>query len=174
MSDIDDAKAICNQLQQLSIEAGRGEWVRDATEYVHAAAIDGAPHNSGYLRSNIFYDVEQGEDETVTGLVYTNVEYANYVELGTGPRGAAEHSGISPEAHPAYTMSPWWIHESQLDIGVAEMYHWPFIDTKEGRFYKCSGQPAQPFLYPALKDNVDTVVKIANEGLEKVMEELEE
>ena len=69
-------------------------------------------------------------------------------------------------------MEPWWIHESDLDVGVAEMYHWPYIDTPDGRFYKCSGQPARPFMYPALKDNEDEVIRIMNSDIEKVLKKV--
>ena len=85
-------------------------------------------------------------DDRVIGTVYTNKAYAMYVEMGTGPKGAANHAGISPVASPAYTMSPWWIHESQVDKEAAEEYHWFYLDTPDGRFYQCTGQSAQPFM----------------------------
>ena len=56
------------------------------------------------------------------------------MELGTGPKGAQEHSGISPNVTPSYVNSPWWIHESQIDIDLAEKYNWFSIDTKDGKF----------------------------------------
>ena len=31
--------------------------------------------------------------------------------------------------------------------------------TPQGRFYQCTGQPAHPFLYPALHDNEDKILK---------------
>ena len=106
--------------------------------------------------------METAEEGTI-GAVYTNKKYGPYVELGTGPRGEADHAGISPLVTPAYSQSPWWIHESQIDAKIAEKYHWFYIDTPEGRFYQCSGQPAQPFLYPALKNNEERVTRnIAN------------
>ena len=46
----------------------------------------------------------------------------------------------------------------------------PYIDTPEGRFYKCSGQPAQPFLYPALKDNEKEVLGIMQKEINKILE----
>lgn len=112
----------------------------------------------GELRNSIRTMAER-MDDTVTGTVYTNKAYASYVEFGTGPTGAANHEGISPAVNPSYTMTPWWIHESQIDAETAETCRWPHIDTPNGRFYKCTGQAAQPFMYPALKNNEDKAVK---------------
>lgn len=116
------------------------------------------PVSHGELRRSIRTATEQQEDRVI-GTIYTNKKYAQYVEFGTGPKGEASHTGISPEVTPVYSQSPWWIHESQVDKEAAETYHWFFIDTKEGRFYQVSGQPAQPFLYPALKNNEDRVTR---------------
>lgn len=114
--------------------------------------------DNGELRQSIKTRVEVEEDRTV-GIVYTNKSYAPYVEFGTGPKGEANHVGISPEVTPVYSQSLWWIHESQIDADVAEKYHWFYIETPDGRFYQCSGQAAQPFMYPALKNNEDRAVR---------------
>lgn len=67
------------------------------------------------------------------------------------------------------SQSPWWIHESQIDKGLAEKYHWFYIDTKDGRFYQCIGQPARPFMYPALKNNEEKITRlIANDIKEQL------
>lgn len=156
------------QLGSIVGELGKPQNIHDATDYVRGAAVMGAPVYGGYLRSNILSEVYQENDMWV-GEVYTRVQYAHYVEFGTGPKGAADHDGISPEVTPSYTPRPWWIHESQLDIGVAQMYHWHYIDTPEGRFYICYGQAAQPFMYPALKDNEQTVTDILKGGYEEAI-----
>lgn len=124
------------------------------------------PVQDGELRRSIKTKVQR-EGERVTAVVYTNKKHAPYVELGTGPKGEANHAGISPVAAPAYLQKPWWIHESQVDKETAERYHWFFIDTPEGRFYQCSGQAAQPFLYPALKNNEKRVAKNMENALRR-------
>lgn len=116
------------------------------------------PVHYGELRSSIFTEVETSGDRA-TGICYTNKSYAPYVEFGTGPKGQKKHEGISPDAAVAYTQDPWWIHESQIESSAAEKYHWFYIDTPKGRFYQCTGQPAQPFMYPALKNNEEAIVK---------------
>lgn len=162
------ADKLCVQLDSIVEKASNAEYVKEAGQYVRSAAVLGTPAVSGYLRQNIFQDFETGRF-TVTSQVYTDVTYAPYVELGTGPKGELNHSGISPEIEPVYKTKPWWIHESQIDIWTAEMYHWPYIDTPEGRFYKCSGQPARPFLYPALKDNESTILDIMKNGMNDIL-----
>lgn len=161
-------KELSIQLDNIIEKAAKAEYVKEAGEFVHSAAVLGAPGNSGYLRQNIFHDFEEGHF-SATSEVYTNVSYAPYVELGTGPKGAANHDGISPEVTPTYTMAPWWIHESDVDPWIAEQYHWPSIDTPDGKFYKCDGQPARPFMYPALADNRDTVIQIMKDGMNEAL-----
>lgn len=164
----DGLKELCVGLDKIVAQAGKAEYVKEAGQFVRGAAIEGCPGNSGYLRQNIFCDFEETEEDAKSE-VYTDVSYGGFVELGTGPRGAADHDGISPNVTPAYTMEPWWIHESQVDQWVAEQYRWPYIDTDQGRFYKCSGQPAKPFLYPALKDNEQKVLRIMRDGMNNIL-----
>lgn len=140
--------------------------VNKGIQYVQGAAKNNCPANDGELRESILTSVQEQGDSTI-GTCYTNKNYGPYVELGTGPKGQANHIGISPNVDVMYTQSPWWIHESQIAPDVAEKYHWFYIDTPEGRFYQCSGQAAQPFLYPALKNNKDTITGIIKEELRK-------
>lgn len=132
--------------------------VAQAIQTVRAAAVARVHVITGELRRSIFAEIEEQGDSTI-GTCYTNKEYAVYVEMGTGPVGQEHHEGISPKEQPVYVQHPWWIHESQVDKETAERYHWFFIDTPEGRFYQCRGQAAHPFLYPALKDNQETILK---------------
>lgn len=117
------------------------------------------PVYDGELRESIFTEVEN-KDAKIRGTCYTNKRYAPYVEFGTGPRGQADHDGISPDVAVSYSQTGWWIHESQIGRDVAERYHFFHIDTENGRFYKCYGQAAQPFMYPALKNNEDAILEI--------------
>ena len=94
----------------------------------------------GELRGSIYSKVEQDADATI-GCVYTDKDYAPYVEFGTGPMGQSNHAGISPEVPVAYTQEPWvWADE-------------------DGGFHTTEGQPAQPFMYPALKNMENHVVE---------------
>lgn len=141
--------------------------VAKATSYVQTQAKKECPTNDGELRNSILLRIHREGEHYAEGTVHTGKKYAGFVEFGTGPKGQESHAGISPNVDVAYSQSPWWIHESQIDRNAAEKYHWFYIDTQEGRFYQCSGQAAQPFLYPALKNNKDTITGIIRDELKK-------
>ena len=136
-----------------------------AKTIVQADAKRLAPGNNGELRNSIKTRVKMDGDKVI-GEVYTNLHYAPYVEFGTGPKGQASHSGISPEVSVSYRSSPWYVHEDQINVG-------PYRFQKIGEFYKMYGQPAQPYLYPALRDNQERVSKnISNYVRRKIREQI--
>lgn len=153
MSDADELDKKLKQLAEIDMKRAVGEVI----QIVRLAATLNCPIDIGELQQDIAADVE-GDSIRAIGTCWTNKAYAPYVEFGTGPKGQADHAGISPDVTPVYTQSPWWIHESQVDRRVAEKYRWFYIDTPEGRFYQCTGQPAHPFMYPALHDNEDKIL----------------
>lgn len=124
--------------------------------------------SSGELRGSIGMTVTK-ERNGMSAHVGTNKRYAEYVEFGTGPKGAANHAGISPDVAVTYTPAPWWIHESQIDPDVPAVYGWPYIETEQGRFYKCSGQPAHPYIYPAFHDNEELLKEILEGGFKEAI-----
>lgn len=154
---VEGSKELEKTLDRMATIDGRKQ-VEYAILAVRSAAVLGCPVNTGELRQNILTSMETDGD-IVRGTCYTNKTYGVYVEFGTGPEGQQNHMGISPDASPAYTLSPWWIHESQIDKRMAEMYQWFYIDTPDGRFYQCTGMAARPFMYPALKSNRDGILK---------------
>ncbi len=153
-----------DDLQDIDLEVAVGKGIK----LVQGKAKEGCPSDHGELRGSIFIDVEHTQG-MVRGTCFTNKEYAAYVEFGTGPRGQENHANISPNANPVYHQGPWWIHESQIGRETAEKYRWFYIDTPEGRFYQCSGQAAHPFMYPALKNSEDDVLKAVAEHAVKVI-----
>lgn len=140
--------------------------VHNATiKVVQADARRLAPARDGELITSIKTRAKMDGDKAI-GEVYTNLKYAPYVEFGTGPKGQASHSGISPEVSVTYKSHPWYVHEDQINVGS---YHF----QKIGEFYKMYGQPAQPYLYPALRDNQERVSKnISNYVRRKIREQI--
>lgn len=124
--------------------------VKKQAERVRGLAVKLCPANHGELRGSIRTKVEQDAGSTI-GCVYTNAEYAAYVEFGTGPAGQANHQGISPNVPVAYRQDSWWFPGDKVDPSDAEKYHWPKSGDGDQTFYFTDGQPAQPFMYPALK-----------------------
>lgn len=151
-----------NNLSNIDLHKGIGKGI----SVVQEAAKANCPVFDGELRSKILTDVTE-EDETVRGICWPAVKYGMYVEMGTGPKGQASHEGTSPDVAVSYSQSPWWIHESQISREAAEQYHFFYVDTDQGRFYQCTGQAAQPYLYPALKNQEKDIMKIIGSEVKK-------
>lgn len=100
---------------------------------VERAAKQKAPKGrTGELANSIAHRIE-GEQ----GIVYTPLEYAPYVEFGTGL--FAENGGR--------TDVPWHYQDEQ------------------GEWHTTSGQHPQPFMRPALDENRDEIKKAIAEGV---------
>lgn len=131
--------------------------VRKETLRVQRNAVLLCPVNHGELRQSIKTKVEATEG-MVVGTVYTNNKRAVFVEFGTGPVGQDNHEGISPEVNPVYSQSGWWFPGDKITPQDAAKYHWPSMTTDDGKtLYFTQGQPAQPFMYSALKGIEDIV-----------------
>lgn len=98
-----------------------------ACALVERAAKEKAPKDNGELRRSITSKVEG-----TTGIVFTPLEYAPYVEYGTGL--FAEVAGRKD--------TPWSYQDD------------------EGEWHSTSGQKPQPFMRPALNDNRTEILKI--------------
>lgn len=149
---------------------GDPKYVAQAGQIVLSAAklmCSGFRLSSGELRNSLGSTVRTTLDGA-EAYIGTNKEYASYVEFGTGPVGAKNHQGTAPDAGIVYTLSPWWIHENRVDPRAASVYGWPYRDTDQGRFYRVSGQPAHPYLYPAFEDNKKLIADILAKGMEEV------
>lgn len=170
MSELIGADSLIAKCRKLASKQVGDDIVRRAVlnackNVVQAEAKLRAPANEGELRNSIKVRVKMEGDRAI-GEVFTNSDHGAYVELGTGPKGQASHSGISPDVNVSYRSTPWFVHEDQIDVGK---YHF----QKMGEFYKMYGQPAQPYLYPALKDNQERVSNnIANYVNRKLKEQI--
>lgn len=116
--------------------------VNQALVLVQNSAKSKAPVDKGILRGSISKESHRSGNGGVVGRVFTNIEYAPFVEFGTGRKG----QGTYP-----YSIK-----------GVSLTYrqtNWGF-ENEDGEFIWTSGQVAQPFMYPALKENENTIKKI--------------
>lgn len=103
-----------------------------ACALVEKAAKEKAPKDTGELRRSITSRVEGTE-----GIVFTPLDYAPYIEFGTGL--FAEEGG-------------------RKDVP------WNYQDDK-GEWHRTSGMKPQPYLRPALNENRDEILRILREGL---------
>lgn len=109
-----------------------------ACAVVERSAKQKAPKDTGALRRSITSKVEV-EGNEIVGTVYTPLEYAPYVEYGTGL--FAEEGG-------------------RKDVP------WCYQDDK-GDWHTTSGQKPQPFMRPALNENREEIIRIVKEALIK-------
>ena len=117
--------SVCNEEK---IESALGK----ACALVERSAKQKAPKGNGDLRRSISSKVE-----ATKGTVYTPLEYAPYVEFGTGL--FAESGGR--------TDVPWCYQDD------------------EGKWHTTSGMPPHPYMRPALEENRKKIVEIVKEGI---------
>lgn len=113
-----------------NIEQGLGQ----ACALVERTAKQKAPKDTGELRRSITSRVDG-----LTGVVFTPLEYAPYVEYGTGL--FAESGG-------------------RTDVP------WNYQDD-EGEWHSTKGQHPHPFMRPALEENRENIIAILREELTK-------
>ena len=134
--EIEGINKVLKRLEKLSnienIEKAMGK----ACAVVEAAAKQNAPKDTGALRQSISSKVEV-ESKEVIGTIFTPLEYAPYIEYGTGL--FAESGG-------------------RKDVP------WNYQDDK-GEWHSTSGQKPQPFMRPAVEDNRNKIIKILGEGI---------
>ena len=92
-----------------------------------------APVDNGVLRNSIRSEVEGKQ-----GVVGTNIEYAPYVEFGTGLFAVNGDGRQTP-----------WSYQDEM-----------------GEWHTTIGQHPQPFLGPALEMNRETIINFIKERLE--------
>lgn len=121
-------EAIDDLVDTSSIEKG----LEKACALVERSAKQKAPKDTGQLRRSITSKVEG-----LQGIVFTPLEYAPYVEYGTGL--FAENGG-------------------RKDVP------WNYQDDK-GVWHSTNGQKPQPFLRPALNENREEIVQTIKEAI---------
>lgn len=107
-----------------------------ACAVVERAAKEKAPKDTGELRRSITSRIDASSGK-LEGVIFTPLEYAPYVEYGTGL--FAESGG-------------------RKDVP------WNYQDDK-GEWHRTSGQHPQPFMRPALNENREKILRILKEGL---------
>ena len=158
------------KLKRVAIEAVNRA-VQKSLEVIQSDAVMNAPANLGQLKSSIFTAVDE-EGTKVSGTVYTDLEHGWYVEFGTGPVGAADHDGISPEVPVAYRTTGWLIPGDAISDADALKYKFKKVIFKDGSvWYATNGQPAQPFMYPAFMNNVENVEAFFQNALADAVKE---
>ncbi|MCU7192567.1 hypothetical protein GMB34_13665 [Turicibacter sanguinis] len=121
-------------------------------KFVQGTAKDLCPVDLGQLRNSIRTTTRKSKYK-VTALVHTNTEYAAYVEFGTGKVGETTPVANKYPGPLSYKQTKW--RARIPDVG------WRYV----------AGQSAQPFLYPALKNNESKVRDNIANDLKQVIRE---
>ena len=116
-----------------------------ATLLIHGQAKALAPVDTGNLAGSIHPKVMH-VGQILQGKVYTNCSYAPYVEFGTGIKGNGTYPNKKIEL--SYRSTPW-----------------VYTPNDGEDFYYTEGQVAQPFMYPALKQNAKKIKSMFSVGL---------
>lgn len=130
--EIQGIDAILKHIDTMAAQHKVKEAVKVATMNVLATAKSLCPVDTGNLRNGLHMSVAE-KGNVVIGRVNNDIEYAMFVEFGTGARG---ESSDYPRADK---------------LGLSYRPDW-------------KGQVAQPFMYPALKQNEDFIKAIIGEA----------
>lgn len=127
--DTKDVQAKMDDLKQ-ELPQAIEKALEKACLIVENSAKQNCPVDSGQLRQSINHQIEGS-----VGEIGTNVEYAPYVEIGTG------------------------IYSTQ---GSGRQTPWKYKDAK-GQWHTTKGMKAQPFLKPALENNYREITQCFEE-----------
>lgn len=130
--EIKGLEALLDELDNIASPEATTKALQKACALVEGAARRKAPKGDGALRRSITSKVENNE-----GIIFTPLEYAPYVEYGTGL--FAENGG-------------------RQDVP------WSYQDDK-GEWHSTSGMKPQPYMRPALYENQQAILNIIKEGI---------
>lgn len=145
MEYIIDAESLKHKLDDIREEAVQ-QALKKACLLVENEAKKRCPIDTGHLVGSIKSEVDGNE-----GTVGTNVEYAPYIEYGTGIWAGTSEYG-------------------KEYLGTGRQTPWSYQD-EEGNWHTTVGQKPQPFLIPAFIENEDEIealfLKTFNEVIHK-------
>lgn len=134
--DLKNVDGVLAAIEELADTSGYEQALGKACATIERSAKEKAPKDTGALRRSITSKVES-RDGKIEGVVFTPLEYAPYVEYGTGI--FAESGG-------------------RMDVP------WNYQDD-QGNWHSTSGQHPQPFMRPALDENREQIIRIIKEAL---------
>ena len=134
--DVKNLNVILEELEEIADPADIKKTVGKACALVERSAKEKAPKDTGALRRSITSEVVE-EDGAIVGRVFTPLEYAPYVEYGTG---------------------------LFAESGGGRQTPWSYQDD-EGNWHTTRGQKPQPYMRPALNENREKIVRIIKEGI---------
>lgn len=133
---IEGLEAILDRIDKVGDPAALAAAMKKACLLVERSAKQKVPKGNGELGRSITSEVEVDATE-VRGIVYTPLEYAPYVEFGTG---------LFAEAGDGRKDVPWCYQDD------------------EGEWHSTSGQHPRPFMRPALNENREQIKRLLEDA----------
>lgn len=140
MSDIEiTLDGLDGVIDEIEKELGRNaeKIMGKACAIIEEDAKKNAPKDTGALRRSITSEIEK-DNNSIRGVVFSNLEYAPYIEYGTGL--FASSGGRK---------TPW------------------SYEDDEGNWHTTNGMKPHPYLNPAIDDNRDKIIRMITEGIVK-------
>lgn len=134
MIELEGLENITKKLEKLEDKTAVKQALGQACALVERDAKKKAPKGNGTLRRSITSDVNGDR-----GIVFTPLEYAPYVEYGTG---------LFAEGGNGRTFDLPWSYQDD-----------------EGNWHSTSGMKPHPFMRPALYENREKIIQILKDGL---------
>lgn len=135
--ELEGTEQLIERLQLIAEGKGTLQGLQKACALVEAEAKKRAPKDTGELRRSITSKVYEDTD-VLEGVVFTPLEYAPYVEYGTGLFAENE--------------------------GGRKNVPWNYQDDR-GEWHSTRGQHPQPFMRPALDENRTEILELLKGGL---------
>lgn len=133
---IEGLDEVISSLESRLSDAELSQSLKKACMLVERSAKQKAPKGDGALRRSITSEVRQDTTE-LYGIVFTPLEYAPYVEYGTG---------------------------LFAEDGGRQEVPWHYQDDS-GEWHSTSGMKPQPYLRPALNENRENIKRLLLEGV---------
>lgn len=134
--------------------------IRKTSDFAKALAEEGVKlaklnisHEGAVYTGELLSSITMEPGDTLkygdTWVVYTDCEWAPYVEFGTGIVG-------SESPHPDTSLASW-----KYDVNNHGEDGWVYY--RDGEYYHTKGMPSRPFMYDAAQDLGLMISKVAKE-----------
>jgi len=125
--------------------------------YIADAARLKVPVKNGTLQASVTYEIEQKPGKLI-GVVGSNVEYAPYVELGTGIYGPRKRP-----IRPKHSKILAWVSRGPRPTSAIGWKR--AVDEGRAVFAKeIKGMKPRPFLLPAINENIDKITNFLKDS----------
>ena len=161
--DINGLEVVIDRLEKIASQQKMEQALTRATLYVEGEVRK----NVGKISDGELANSISSRFEGLSGIVFTPVEYAPYVEYGTGLFATGAGGGRKEV--------PWVYVEGQESGGRAKTIHTretalqavAFLREKGLDAHMTYGQQPRPYMRPALDNNREAIVRLLGEGLIK-------